>query len=398
MRHKKQNHNHNNSNDNSNNNKRASRFIFNTYRGWAPLVVKGCDEILYSREGIIQRDPLSMFLYAIATLPLIEQTQLESLTQLWYADDASALGSFPSLLQWFECLQRVGPSFGYFPEPQKCYLIVKGSMIESASSVFEGTGVNVVSSCRFPGGVIGDHSGKVLFVNEKVEKWSKAIQLLSSVAKQQPQAAFIGFTKSLQHEWTFLQRVVPGCGPLLSGTEDSIRSHFIPSLFGHNCDDLDRRLYSLPLNMGGLGIHIPSSSSTLLFDTSMAATQVLRTAVTESAPFYPLDHDSQVTQTRSNYTMVRMDLDKQLLSSILEQCCPVRRRALLRLQQSLSCWLNVLPVQRDNFNLSAVEFRDSLCLRYMKPLLNLPATCDGRGAPFTTSHALDCRKGGLIIQ
>lgn len=130
----------------------------------------------------------------------------------------------------------------------------------------------------------------------------------------------------------------------------------------------------------------------------MAATQVLRTAITESAPFFPLDHDSQVTQTRSNYTMVRMDLDKQLLSSILEQCCPVRRRALLRLQQSLSCWLNVLPVQRDNFNLSAVEFRDSLCLRYMKPLLNLPATCDGCGAPFTTSHAVDCRKGGLIIQ
>ena len=41
------------------------------------------------------------------------------------------------------------------------------SMIESASSVFEGTGVNVVTSCRFLGGVIGDHFSKVLFVNEK---------------------------------------------------------------------------------------------------------------------------------------------------------------------------------------------------------------------------------------
>ena len=103
-----------------------------------------------------------------------------------------------------------GPSFGNFPEPQKCYLIVKGSMIESASSVFKGTGVNVVTSCHFVGGIIGDHSGKVLFVNEKVEKWSKVIQLLSSVAKQ-PQAAFIGFTKSLQPFCRELFHVVAPC-------------------------------------------------------------------------------------------------------------------------------------------------------------------------------------------
>ena len=150
--------------------------------------------------------------------------------------------------------------------------------------------------------------------------------------------------------------------------------------------------------MGGLGVHIPSSSSNLLFGTSKAATQVLRTAIIESSSFLSSDHDCQVLQARSDYITVKTGIDKELFSNILERCDPVRRRSLLRLQQSLSCWLNVLPIQRDNFNLSAVEFRDSLCLRYMKPLLNLPATCDGCGALFTTSHSLDCKKGGLIIQ
>ena len=42
--------------------------------------------------------------------------------------------------------------------------------------------------------------------------------------------------------------------------------------------------------------------------------------------------------------------------------------------------------------------RDALCLRYLKPLLDLPPVCDGCGVPFTTSHALDCKKGGLIVQ
>ena len=231
---------------------RASRFIFNTYRGWAPLVVRGSEDVLFSREGIIQGDPLSMFLYAIATLPLIEQTQLNSIKQLWYADDASALGSLPLLLLWFEKLQRVGPSFGYFPEPSKCSVIVKESMVDHASSMFEGTGVKVVTSCRFLGGVIGDHSGKVSFVMQKVREWSHSVQLLASVSKKQPQAAFIAFTKSLQLEWTFLQRVVSDCGSLLTDIEDTIISDFIPSLFGHDCNSLDRQLFSLPLRMGGL--------------------------------------------------------------------------------------------------------------------------------------------------
>ena len=139
-----------------------------------------------------------MFLYAIATLPLIEQTQLNSIKQLWYADDASALGSLPSLLLWFEKLQRVGPSFGYFPEPSKCSVIVKELMVDHASSMFEGTGVKVVTSCHFLGGVIGDHSSKVSFVMQKVREWFHLVQLMASVSKQQPQAAFIGSTKSLQ--------------------------------------------------------------------------------------------------------------------------------------------------------------------------------------------------------
>ena len=33
-------------------------------------------------------------------------------------------------------------------------------------------------------------------------------------------------------------------------------------------------------------------------------------------------------------------------------------------------------------------------MRYQRPLLRMPATCDGCGAAFNLEHALDCRKGG----
>eukprot|EP00731_Ephydatia_muelleri_P019621 Em0012g446a len=47
---------------------------------------------------------------------------------------------------------------------------------------------------------------------------------------------------------------------------------------------------------------------------------------------------------------------------------------------------------------SDIEFRDALAIRYHQTLSKLPADCDGCGAEFALQHALDCRKGGLIIQ
>ena len=50
---------------------RCARFLFNTYRGWLVLVLRGSSTYLFSKKGVTQGDPLSMFMYAIGTLPLI---------------------------------------------------------------------------------------------------------------------------------------------------------------------------------------------------------------------------------------------------------------------------------------------------------------------------------------
>jgi len=42
-----------------------------------------------------------MPMYAVATLPLIKRLP-ESVTQVWYADDASALGSTFNLRAWWD--------------------------------------------------------------------------------------------------------------------------------------------------------------------------------------------------------------------------------------------------------------------------------------------------------
>ena len=40
---------------------RCARFVFNTYRGWSVLVLRGHSEFLLSKEGVTQGDPLSIF-------------------------------------------------------------------------------------------------------------------------------------------------------------------------------------------------------------------------------------------------------------------------------------------------------------------------------------------------
>lgn len=61
-------------------------------------------------------------------------------------------------------------------------------------------------------------------------------------------------------------------------------------------------------------------------------------------------------------------------------------------------WLTIMPVACHQFDLSAVEFCDALAIRYGCPLLRMPASCDGCGAPFDLGHALDGKKGGLFTQ
>ena len=88
-----------------------------------------------------------------------------------------------------------------------------------------------------------------------------------------------------------------------------------------------------------------------------------------------------------------------VFSDIVDQLSVPQRRAIIRAKdEKLSSWLTVSPLAKHHFDLSATEFRDGLALRYKKPLLGVPYHCDGCGDPFDLSHALSCRKGGLVTQ
>uniref|UniRef100_A0A1X7UDA1 Reverse transcriptase domain-containing protein n=1 Tax=Amphimedon queenslandica TaxID=400682 RepID=A0A1X7UDA1_AMPQE len=75
-------------------------------------------------------DPLSMFIYAIGTIPLIRTIHHPTGgVKIWFADDSSACAPLSSLEKWLRKLMDVGPQFGYHPEPRKSFPVVKNNDI-----------------------------------------------------------------------------------------------------------------------------------------------------------------------------------------------------------------------------------------------------------------------------
>ena len=115
------------------------------------------------------------------------------------ADDSLVIGDISVLKTWLYKLLVVRPSFRYYPQLSKSNLILKKSLMSSAEQLFSSSGVTVVQSGKYLGGVIGDQAVMQSFMTSKVCvcTWSCYVELLSSIAVNQPQVTFIALTRSL---------------------------------------------------------------------------------------------------------------------------------------------------------------------------------------------------------
>ena len=304
-----------------------------------------------------------------------------------------------NLREWFEKLSLIGPRFGYNPEPRKTVVIVHPCYTEEAKQLFDDIGITVVEGHRFLGGFIGSCASTQEYVQERVGMWVRKIEKLSDAAVFQPQAAFAALSKVLQFEWSYLQRVVNNDSAAYLPINECIADRFLPSILGGTISEEERVLFSLPTRMGGLGIPDPTESCQNAFKTSKTSTKSLVKAMKFEEEFSMERHRSELKAARNKLAEDLKISNQAKLDEVLEVMELKKRRAVMRaVEGKTSHWLTVMPIAKHHFDLSAVEFRDALSLRYCRPSLGLPANCDGCNAPFSLEHALDCKKGGLVIQ
>ena len=379
---------------------RCSRYLFNCYRGYAIQVVRGAEEHVLSREGVTQGDPLSMLMYAVAILPLIQALASHNKwSQNWYADDSACAAKIHRLREWFDKLLELGPDFGYHPEPKKTFLVTDAEDKEKAIEWFSELGVKVVTGQRFLGGYVGDRENMEEYVQQQVQKWVHHVEKLTNAAESQPQAAYAALTKSLQFEWTSLQCVIPDCATAFAPLRDILFERFIPTVLGGSISEHEKVLLSLPARMGGMGIRDPTEAAQCAYTTSRDSTTTVSASIKGKAEFSVQTHNEKLAGAHAKLRGEQKTSDEAKLNAALKPMDAKKKRAIKRaVEGKTSNWLTVLPVARHHFDLSPTEFRDALTLRYHRPSLRMPAQCDGCGATFSLEHALDCKKGGLVTQ
>ena len=114
-----------------------------------------------------------------------------------------------------------------------------------------------------------------LIFEDEINRWKQ-----SKIAKSEPQAAYSAFTAGFQHKMTYFIRTIPDLAETLKPLDDCINNNLIPAITeGHVLSDAERKLISLPVRYGGLGIPIYSEICSKEFEYSRKLTQSLTSRI-----------------------------------------------------------------------------------------------------------------------
>ena len=377
-------------------------FVSNCYSTSSRLFVIGGVELL-SQEGTTQGDPVAMAIYAVATIPLLLMI-LEITNQLpgkntkaeGYADDVTAAGSIHGIKCWWDHLCRLGPLFGYYPEPKKCWLIVKPRFLEKAKQNFADTKINITTEGkRHLGASIGSESHRNEFVEDKINSLCEELLVLSEIARIEPHAAYTCFVGGFKHKLSFIMRTIPDICHHMTKLDNIVTTKFLPTITGGMLvNENERLLISLPAKDGGLAIPIFRDLCQIEYENSKLITSHLTEKI--KIQQYQYTKDPQLSVKKNQIKEKKKDRNQSIMKR-LETTLNENQLRLVRLNQEpgASAWLTSLPLQDEDYHLNKQCFIDMLRIRYGWALQRTPSHCEC-GSPFSLEHALTCKKGGFV--
>ena len=178
----------------------------------------------------------------------------------------------------------------------------------------------------------------------------------------------------------------------MSPLESTICQQFLPTLIPNPSNDLEQKLFSLPVSVGGLGICDPCHVSANGYEFSHELSRPLVDLILhqhDSLPHDVIIIDSQFLifkQLSQDRYQSQVDAAQSVLacsSSTLHQANECWQ------DKEASSWLSALPLEQHRFALHNNEFTDALCLRYGWTPPHIPSyyVC---GKAFSVNHAFSC--------
>ena len=218
---------------------------------------------------------------------------------------------------------------------------------------------------------------------------------MSEFALSQPHAAFSAYIHGEQHRFTYFLRTIPGMEKYLDPLNKIIDEKLIPNIFGSSFSEDERRLFSLPIRDGGMGIRMLDQSVKLDFELSQMITKPLVNLIIQQSDFIPSKNEESIAKKKASDK--KNEIEKKNHDDINSKFEGKLKRAIEEAsEKGASTWLSARPSEEHGFALNKSEFRDSLAFRYNRPLKNLPSQCPC-GQKYDVTHALNCKRGGFII-
>jgi hypothetical protein len=220
--------------------------------------------------------------------------------QAWFADDSCGAGRSEQLVSIIENLVKWGPSFGYFPSPEKSWLLCSEEAEPFARHSFEEKGLEIqyTRGTRYLGAHIGAETEKAAWLLPNVEQWTEAVATLEKISARYPQTAFYGLAVSLQNEWMHVCRTVPGAGAYLGPVETALCSYLSNMLdVPLDADGELRKLLGQKVKQGGMGIQNSTTSAEGWLEISLEASEALISALKSGVDVNVEQHETSVRAT-----------------------------------------------------------------------------------------------------
>ena len=236
------------------------------------------------------------------------------------------------------------------------------------------------------------------WVQGKVDGWVHSVTKLAQIAKRYPQAAYAGFSVSLQSEWQHLSRALPGAEAYLQPVEDAICAELIPALLQLQKGEMNanlRRVLSHRVKQGGMNIRNPVESAPRQRESSVEGSKVLVASLLSGAELNGVEHATSVRTASAAGRKARVEQEAAHMATLKAAATRDGRKKLER-RGLCGGWLSARPSITGGTLLSREEFVDNARLRYGFTPLDLCQRCDGCGAGMSVEHALNCKKGGLV--
>ena len=178
--------------------------------------------------------------------------------------------------------------------------------------------------------------------------------------------------------------------------EDLIGSAFVPKLLGREIPGtVECDLFSLPVQLGGLGLFNPTVTAVrqhaCSLDTSSPLVDLIVSQIHDASSCFAIQ-----VQLRSEILATQHKQLQEFANSVYDRFpSELRSSVELACEKGASNWLSCLTLRSHGFALHKSAFRDGLLLRHhWTPSLACPASC-ACGNDFTIDHCISCPKGSF---